>query len=219
MADTDHRHNGTGERPARPTAREAIWRRAATLIAAGLISVAPSVAAASQERLDPVGALIQSRDTAPSIETIDPAAPQPSNAPTLTAPTTIKTDATTPPAFPVAEPSLSDVAVLSDADAARYRKIFSAQDRGDWRSADTFVRALESDVLMGHVKYQRFMHPTKYRSTYSELKNWMERYADHPGAARVYRLAMKRRPSNYRAPRRPEKRAWRAGEPSAQSPA
>jgi soluble lytic murein transglycosylase len=47
------------------------------------------------------------------------------------------------------------------------------------------------------------MHPTKYRSRYVELKKWMAAYADHPGARRVYELAMRRKPSNWRPPQRP----------------
>jgi len=57
---------------------------------------------------------------------------------------------------------------------------------------------------MGHVLFQRYMHPTGYRSKYVELKTWLDAYADHPGAYRVYRLALKRQPSGYKSPRRPQ---------------
>jgi soluble lytic murein transglycosylase-like protein len=60
-------------------------------------------------------------------------------------------------------------------------------------------------VLLGHVLFQRYMHPTAYRSKYKELKAWMADYADHPGADRVYRLAMKRRPGGAAKPKRPVK--------------
>lgn len=93
--------------------------------------------------------------------------------------------------------------VLSAADAERYRKIFFLQRSGKWKAADQQIAALTDHRLMGHVLYQRYMHPRSYRSKYSELKGWMDRYADHPDAARVYRLALKRRPKNYKRPERP----------------
>ncbi len=93
--------------------------------------------------------------------------------------------------------------VLSAADTERYRKIFFLQRSGKWKAADKQIAALTDRRLMGHVLYQRFMHPRSYRAKYSELKLWMDRYADHPSAERVYRLALKRRPKNYRYPKRP----------------
>lgn len=110
----------------------------------------------------------------------------------------------------VAEP-IVDVSpvVLSSADIALYRKIFEAQKKGHWKTADKHIKKLDDRLLMGHVLYQRYLHPTAYRSRYSELKKWMASYADHPGASRIYRLAMKRRPSGYAAPKRPLRRAYR----------
>ncbi|TNE59583.1 MAG: lytic transglycosylase domain-containing protein [Alphaproteobacteria bacterium] len=99
--------------------------------------------------------------------------------------------------------------VLSAPDVDRYQKIFKAQERGEWRTADKLIKELENDVLMGHVLYQRYMHPTAYRSKYSELKAWMAKYADHPDASKIYALAMKRRPASEGRPERAEKRYWR----------
>jgi soluble lytic murein transglycosylase-like protein len=92
--------------------------------------------------------------------------------------------------------------VLSAADVDRYRKIEKLQDGGNWRSADKIIAKLENRILMGHVLFQRYMHPKKYRSKYTELKRWLDHYADHPGADRVYALARKRRPKGYKSPRR-----------------
>ena len=47
------------------------------------------------------------------------------------------------------------------------------------------------------------MHPTHYRSRYRELSTWLKNYADHPDAKRIYKLAVRRKPRNYRAPNRP----------------
>lgn len=94
-------------------------------------------------------------------------------------------------------------AVLSQSDVLLYRRIFSLQELGQWTAADREIAKLKDQVLMGHVLYQRYMHPTAYRSTYEDLRGWMEAYADHPEATRVYGLAMKRKPANAKAPVEP----------------
>jgi soluble lytic murein transglycosylase len=85
--------------------------------------------------------------------------------------------------------------LLSDADAARYQRIFALQDNGEWQQADRLIEKLRSKVLLGHVHFQRYLHPTAYKSKYGELSAWLQSYADHPAAYRVYSLAQKRRPS------------------------
>ncbi|MBC8339641.1 MAG: lytic transglycosylase domain-containing protein [Rhodospirillales bacterium] len=93
--------------------------------------------------------------------------------------------------------------ILSAEDAGLYRRIFDVQESGDWKQADRLVARLEDKALMGHVMAQRFLHPTKYRSRYKELKAWMAKYADHPDAHRLYKLARNRQPKNWRAPKPP----------------
>ena len=94
--------------------------------------------------------------------------------------------------------------VLNDEDIRLYQRIFEVQEDGDWKTADKLIERLSDPILMGHVLYQRYMHPTKYRSKYAELKDWMASYADHPGASRVYKLALRRRPANWRMPEPPQ---------------
>ncbi|MEM9287972.1 MAG: hypothetical protein AAGA36_06520, partial [Pseudomonadota bacterium] len=108
-----------------------------------------------------------------------------------------------PMAKPVAAPpSTRAERVLEAADVQRYREIFRLQAKGKWRAADTHIKALDNKLLLGHVLHQRYMHPTDYRSRYSELRGWLKKYADHPGAKRLYRLAVKRR-GKARYPKRP----------------
>ncbi len=83
---------------------------------------------------------------------------------------------------------------LNDHDAARYAHIFAFQDTGDFTRADAEIAKLDDGRLMGHVLYQRFMHPS-YSARYDELAEWMRRYGDHPGAQKIYDLALKRQPS------------------------
>lgn len=95
-------------------------------------------------------------------------------------------------------------AILSEPDIVLYRQTFRVQERGDWKTADRLIRRLGSHVLIGHVLAQRYLHPTKYRSTFKELKAWMAAYADHPDARRIYKLALRRKPKDWRAPKRPD---------------
>lgn len=94
--------------------------------------------------------------------------------------------------------------VLSDADAKRYARIFVVQEDGDWAAADALIARLDDRILMGHVLSQRYLHPTRYRSKYVELKDWMAEYADHPSAKRIYKLALRRRPANWNYPEKPD---------------
>lgn len=81
---------------------------------------------------------------------------------------------------------------LSAADIGRYRRIFALQEAGQMAEADALIKALDSDVLMGHVLFQRYMHPTAWRSSFAELRDWMAAYADHPEADKVHALARQR---------------------------
>jgi soluble lytic murein transglycosylase len=99
-----------------------------------------------------------------------------------------------------------DVAVpvpLSDKDIGLYKRIFALQEKAQWTAADRLIKQIDNPLLMGQVQYQRFMHPSGYRSSYHELAEWLKDYADEPGAARVYKLALKRKPAGARAPNRP----------------
>jgi len=94
-------------------------------------------------------------------------------------------------------------AVLSASDVPLYREIFSLQKQGKWKAADQRIAKLTDRRLLGHVLAQRYLHPTAYRSKYTELRDWLADYADHPDARQIYKLALKRRPKNYKMPRAP----------------
>jgi len=93
--------------------------------------------------------------------------------------------------------------LLSEKDISLYKKIFALQEKAHWAAADRLIKQIDNPLLMGHVKYQRYMHPTGYRSSYKELSDWLKHYADEPGASRVYKLALHRKPARARAPNRP----------------
>jgi len=95
--------------------------------------------------------------------------------------------------------------VLGDTDADLYNRIFMAQIDGKWKQADLLIAKLSDGRLLGHVRLQRYMHPTAYRSRYPELHHWLLAYADHPGAKRIYKLAKRRHPKNWKRPTAPKR--------------
>lgn len=93
--------------------------------------------------------------------------------------------------------------LLSDGDAAIYRSIFRLQDEGRWPEADKAITRLTDKRLLGHVLAQRYLAPN-YRSRYDELSAWLDRYADHPQAGRLYGLALNRMPAGAKPPQGPK---------------
>ncbi|MDH3240807.1 MAG: lytic transglycosylase domain-containing protein [Alphaproteobacteria bacterium] len=93
--------------------------------------------------------------------------------------------------------------ILGAEDSARYRKIFALQETGRWKAADRLIARIEDRILIGHVLAQRYLHPTRYRSRYRELHDWLARYADHPDAKRIHDLALKRKPKGAGNPATP----------------
>ena len=83
---------------------------------------------------------------------------------------------------------------LGLADADRYRQIFDLQRAGQFRDAEAILGWVNDHRLLGHVMAQRYLS-SSYRTTYPELAGWLQLYADHPEAPRVYALALKRRPA------------------------
>ena len=93
--------------------------------------------------------------------------------------------------------------ILSNQDIEKYKNIFNLQKEGKWKEAKIIIDSLDNDILLGHVKYQKLMHPTKYRSPYSELKDWLKFYSDHPMALKIWKLAERRRPKDSKPLKKP----------------
>ncbi len=95
--------------------------------------------------------------------------------------------------------------ILNDADINNYKKIFEYQETCEWKKANKYILEIQSNILMGHVLAQRYLHPKCYRSKYLELYSWLKKYNDHPQARRIYRLAVRRMPQGYKSPPQPSK--------------
>jgi hypothetical protein len=96
--------------------------------------------------------------------------------------------------LPVSPTSNPPISILSPSDAKLYEEIFALQQAGDIKTATKKVKALDSDLLMGHVLSQKYLHPTAWRSTFAELSAWLKKYNDHPAASRIKWLSNRRKP-------------------------
>lgn len=92
---------------------------------------------------------------------------------------------------------------LSDDDIETYRAIFKAQAEADWAQADALLAELDDTSLLGAILADRYLDE-EYLTYYDELESWMANYADHPKAARIYRLAQRKHQSGEAEPRKPQ---------------
>jgi soluble lytic murein transglycosylase-like protein len=98
--------------------------------------------------------------------------------------------------------------VLKSSDVDTYRAIFAAQAAGQLAKADALIDDLTDKSLLGYVLQQRYLGP-KYVTKYSELEGWMTKYADHIGADRVHRLALRKKPKAAKGPASAAPAKWR----------
>ncbi|MDE2515670.1 MAG: lytic transglycosylase domain-containing protein [Rhodospirillales bacterium] len=82
---------------------------------------------------------------------------------------------------------------LSPAMAARIRRIFALQDRGDIAAAMRDSARISDTLLTGTILADRYLGPY-HRSTPEELQAWLAHYADQPGARAIYALLLRRLP-------------------------
>ncbi len=94
------------------------------------------------------------------------------------------------------------VFALSNNDIKLYREIFNDYRNGDFKNGEKNIAKLDDLTLMGHVEALKLLHPTKHRSSFLELKTWLESYSDHYEANRIYKLALKRMPSDAKKPQK-----------------
>ena len=103
----------------------------------------------------------------------------------------------------------SDISIpelLTPSDLAKYRRIFKLQETGKWTESAKIIKTLKDQILLGHVRAHKYLHPTKYRSRYPELLLWLQENNDHPQAFRLYKLAIKRKIVGWKSPPRPRGR-------------
>jgi len=110
------------------------------------------------------------------------------------------------------------VNALSPDDAAAYTQAFQAAALGDFTTAEKMAADASDQSLVGYIEYRELMWPTT-RAAYPDLVAWLAKYSDLPGADRVYRLALQRKPKGAPAPKAPPVPADPAGAAAAETAA
>ena len=92
---------------------------------------------------------------------------------------------------------------LNANDENLYRRVFELQTEGKFKEAEKLLQKIENNILIGRVKAQKFLHPTGYVSKFVELRDWLEKYGDHPSASRIYWLSKRKKPKNFKSAKKP----------------
>lgn len=72
----------------------------------------------------------------------------------------------------------------------KHKEIFVLQRAGDFAAADEKIKSLTTSTLQGHILADRYLNASDYKVSFSELKSWMDLYADHPQAKNIYKKAI-----------------------------
>ena len=92
--------------------------------------------------------------------------------------------------------------ILNQRDQNLYFKIFDQYRNGDFKNGEINIAKLDNNILLGHVEALKLLHPTKHRSSFLELKNWLNEYNDHYESRRIYKLSVKRMPKDSKSPKK-----------------
>jgi len=84
-----------------------------------------------------------------------------------------------------------DYLLIEDSDISLYKKIFREIAKANFEKADNLIEKLDNHILLGSVLAEKYLHP-KYKSTLDELKIWLNKYAGHQQAIRIYKLAVRK---------------------------
>ncbi len=93
---------------------------------------------------------------------------------------------------------------LMPSEAAKIRRIFALQTRGDIPAALRETGRLDDasplgEAMLGHILAQRFLGPF-VRPSADQLRDWLDRWADQPDARAIHNLLVVRLPPGEKAP-------------------
>jgi len=94
--------------------------------------------------------------------------------------------------LPASAQTSVEPAVLSSADAERYRKIFIDEREGHFDKAKALMAEVSDTSLKGYVLAAHYLSPRGKRTPLADLISWLENYRELPVADDIYRLAVKR---------------------------
>ena len=100
--------------------------------------------------------------------------------------------------------------LLNENDVKIYKEVFRLQSKQIksrnskvWKKIEKLKKQIDNKILLGTLNADKYLHPTGWRSSYKELKDWLNEYHDHPDAYKIYRIALRRKPIKFKPPKKP----------------
>lgn len=86
--------------------------------------------------------------------------------------------------------------IISDNDKFLYKQIFSAQKSGNWSIADSYIKELKNNILIGDVIAERYLH-RNYDTSAQELLLWLKDYPNYSQKDAILELAASKYPQMF----------------------
>ena len=100
--------------------------------------------------------------------------------------------------------------LLNENDVKIYKEVFKLQSKPIksrnskvWKKIEKLKKQIDNKILLGTLNADKYLHPTGWRSSYKELKDWLNEYHDHPDAYKIHRIAVRRKPIKSKPPKKP----------------
>ena len=113
------------------------------------------------------------------------------------------------PTYLIADNNLN-IKILNQSDEKTYRKVFKLQSKQIksknskiWKKIEKLKKEIDNKILVGTLNADKYLHPTGWRSSYTELRDWLNEYNDHPDAYKIHRLSLRRKPIKSKSPKKP----------------
>ena len=90
--------------------------------------------------------------------------------------------------------------VLSSNDIDLYKTIFQLNQQGKIKEAQNKEKSIKNPLLKGYLLYDRYYNP-KYKTSKTEISDWMKAYSDYPVATEVYALGKQKKISKLSRPK------------------
>lgn len=111
--------------------------------------------------------------------------------------------------FSLADSNLK-INLLNENDVKIYKEVFKLQSKQIksrnskvWKKIEKLKKKIDNKILFGTLNADKYLHPTGWRSSYKELKDWLKKYHDHPDAYKIHRIALRRKPVKSKSPKKP----------------
>ena len=100
--------------------------------------------------------------------------------------------------------------LLNENDVKIYKEVFKLQSKQIksrnskvWKKIEKLKKQLDNKILLGTLNAEKYLHPTGWRSSFKELKDWLNEYHDHADAYKIHRIALRRKPIKSKPPKKP----------------